>query len=175
LGTDSTLPCQFKSRSVERDSLIRHNRKGKLLILITLATQDSALYTRVAKDLNLPRLFALILRCSFVFFCHIKPSNCNLDTKPSTSIFLTMLLYILVLKCHYYYYHHYYYISFTKLHLFNNLIVFTRDPHEISVFKTSTLHMYVEHWWLDTETTKTKSSERNLSHCHFVYHKSHMD
>jgi len=35
--------------------------------------------------------------------------------------------------------------------------------------------MGMEHWWNDTDRGKLKYLERNLSQCHFVYHKSHMD
>jgi hypothetical protein len=33
----------------------------------------------------------------------------------------------------------------------------------------------MEHGWNDIDRGKPKYSERNLSQCHFVYHKSHMD
>jgi hypothetical protein len=28
-------------------------------------------------------------------------------------------------------------------------------------------------WWIDIDSGKPKNSEKNLSHCHFVHHKSH--
>jgi hypothetical protein len=33
----------------------------------------------------------------------------------------------------------------------------------------------MEHRWNETERGKLKYSGKNLSQCHFVYHKSHMD
>jgi hypothetical protein len=33
----------------------------------------------------------------------------------------------------------------------------------------------MEHRWNEIDWGKPKYSERNLSQCHFVYHKSHMD
>jgi hypothetical protein len=33
----------------------------------------------------------------------------------------------------------------------------------------------MEDWWNDTDLGKPKYSEKNLSQCHFVRHKSHMD
>jgi hypothetical protein len=33
----------------------------------------------------------------------------------------------------------------------------------------------MEHRWNETDRGKPKYSEKNLSQCHFVYHKSHMD
>ena len=35
--------------------------------------------------------------------------------------------------------------------------------------------MGMQHWWNDTDRGKLKYWERNLSQCHFVQHKSHMD
>jgi hypothetical protein len=35
--------------------------------------------------------------------------------------------------------------------------------------------MSMEQWWSDTDRGKPKYSEKNLSHCHFVPHKSHTD
>jgi hypothetical protein len=32
-----------------------------------------------------------------------------------------------------------------------------------------------EYWWNDSDKAKPKYSEKNLSHCHFVHHKSHVD
>jgi hypothetical protein len=37
------------------------------------------------------------------------------------------------------------------------------------------MRMTIEHWWNDTDRRKPKFSEQNLSHCHFVQHKSNMD
>jgi hypothetical protein len=34
--------------------------------------------------------------------------------------------------------------------------------------------MSVDHSWNDTDREKLKYTEKNLSECHFVYHKSHM-
>jgi hypothetical protein len=33
----------------------------------------------------------------------------------------------------------------------------------------------MEHWWNDTGSGKLKYLEKNLSYCHIVYHKSHID
>jgi hypothetical protein len=33
----------------------------------------------------------------------------------------------------------------------------------------------MEHRWNEIDRGKPKYSEKNLSQCHFVYHKSHMD
>jgi hypothetical protein len=33
----------------------------------------------------------------------------------------------------------------------------------------------MEHWWNETDRGKQKYSGKNLSQCHFVPHKSHMD
>jgi hypothetical protein len=35
--------------------------------------------------------------------------------------------------------------------------------------------MSVEYWWNDTDRGKPKYLEKNLSHCHFVLHKSHTE
>jgi len=35
--------------------------------------------------------------------------------------------------------------------------------------------MSMEHWWNDTVRGKPKNSEKNLSQCQIVHHKSHMD
>jgi len=34
--------------------------------------------------------------------------------------------------------------------------------------------MSMEHWWSDIDGEKSKYSERNLSWCHVVHHKSHI-
>jgi hypothetical protein len=36
------------------------------------------------------------------------------------------------------------------------------------------IHDYEEPWWNDTDRRKLKNSGKNLSHCHFVHHKSHV-
>jgi hypothetical protein len=35
--------------------------------------------------------------------------------------------------------------------------------------------MSIEHWWTDTDRETPKYSEKHLSKCHFVQHKSYMD
>jgi hypothetical protein len=35
--------------------------------------------------------------------------------------------------------------------------------------------MDMEHWWNDNYGWKPKYLKKNLSHCHSVHHKSHMD
>jgi hypothetical protein len=35
--------------------------------------------------------------------------------------------------------------------------------------------MNMEYWWNDNDRGKLKYSKKNLSHCHSVHHKSHMD
>jgi hypothetical protein len=35
--------------------------------------------------------------------------------------------------------------------------------------------MSMEHWWNDTDRGILKYWEKNLSHTHFIHHKSHMD
>jgi len=35
--------------------------------------------------------------------------------------------------------------------------------------------MSMEHRWKHTDDEKLKYSEKNLSHCHFIHHKSHTD
>jgi hypothetical protein len=37
------------------------------------------------------------------------------------------------------------------------------------------LFLVMEHRWNETDTGKPKYSGKNLSQCHFVHHKSHMD
>jgi hypothetical protein len=35
--------------------------------------------------------------------------------------------------------------------------------------------MNMEQWWNDIDKEKLKDSEKNVSQCHFVHHKSHME
>jgi len=35
--------------------------------------------------------------------------------------------------------------------------------------------MNMDQWWNDADRGNLKYSEKNLSHCHFVHHKSHID
>jgi hypothetical protein len=37
------------------------------------------------------------------------------------------------------------------------------------------LFQVMEHRWSETDRGKPKYSRKNLSHCHFAHHKSHMD
>jgi hypothetical protein len=37
------------------------------------------------------------------------------------------------------------------------------------------LFQVMEHWWNETDRGKPKCSGKNLSQCHFVHHKPHMD
>jgi hypothetical protein len=37
------------------------------------------------------------------------------------------------------------------------------------------LFLVMEHRWNEIDRGKPKYSEKNLSQCHFVHHKSHMD
>jgi hypothetical protein len=37
------------------------------------------------------------------------------------------------------------------------------------------IYKYGEPWWNDANRRKPKNSKKNLSQCHFVHHKSHMD
>jgi hypothetical protein len=41
--------------------------------------------------------------------------------------------------------------------------------------KNNTKIMSMEFWWNDTDWGKPQYSEKNLSQCHFVRHKSHID
>jgi len=36
------------------------------------------------------------------------------------------------------------------------------------------IKMNMERWWNDTDRGKQKYWEKNLSQCHYVYHKSHV-
>jgi hypothetical protein len=37
------------------------------------------------------------------------------------------------------------------------------------------IFLVMEHWWNETDSGKLKYSEKNLSQCHCVSHKSHID
>jgi hypothetical protein len=36
------------------------------------------------------------------------------------------------------------------------------------------MKMRVEHWWNDIDKEKWKFPEKNLSHCYFAHHRSHV-
>jgi hypothetical protein len=46
--------------------------------------------------------------------------------------------------------------------------------HQQAYCSSSSWYEYGERWWNGVDRRKPKNSE-NLSHCHFVYYKSHMD
>jgi hypothetical protein len=43
------------------------------------------------------------------------------------------------------------------------------------LFIPQMIYEYGEPWWNDIDRVKTKSLERNLSQCHFINSKSHID
>jgi hypothetical protein len=43
------------------------------------------------------------------------------------------------------------------------------------LFIPQMIYEYGGPWWNDIDRKKPKNSEKKLSQCHFVYHKSHMD
>jgi hypothetical protein len=45
----------------------------------------------------------------------------------------------------------------------------------IKMMKFFCFSIVMEHQWNEIDRGKSKYSEQNLSQCHFVYHKSHMD
>jgi hypothetical protein len=47
--------------------------------------------------------------------------------------------------------------------------------HLLACFSSPKLHEYGEPRWNDTDRGNQKNSDKNLSHCNFVYHISHMD
>jgi hypothetical protein len=57
---------------------------------------------------------------------------------------------------------------------FSNFIVFTRNGHEVSGFKTLTLQMNIDQRWNDIGRAKPKHLLKNLSQRHSFYHKYHM-
>jgi hypothetical protein len=44
-----------------------------------------------------------------------------------------------------------------------------------SGYNSITMQMSMEQWWHDTDKGKRRYSQKNLSQCHFVHHKSHTD
>jgi hypothetical protein len=43
------------------------------------------------------------------------------------------------------------------------------------VVHSQVMYEYGEPWWNDIDRRKLKNSEENLSQCHSVHHKSHVD